>query len=229
MPYRPIFYDTETTGTRPTQDKIIELAAYDPVLQKTFSQLINPCCSIPEEAIKIHHITQDMVKDQPTFAEAIPSFLQFCEGEVVLIAHNNDAFDLPFLQTEFLAANIPMPSWIFFDSLKWARKYRSDLPRHTLQFLREAYHIEENGSHRALNDVKILCQVFQHMIDDLSLETVISLLVKEDSIIKMPFGKYQGMAVTDIPKNYLDWLMKSGALDKNHTLKTALEKLGLLS
>ena len=90
---------------------------------------------------------------RPPHQEALTAFAEFCSGDVVLIAHNNDAFDKLFLEAEFQRAGLQMPEWIFIDSLKWSRKYRTDLPRHSLQFLREVYGIEANQAHRALDDV----------------------------------------------------------------------------
>ena len=136
---RPIYYDTETTGIKPDKDKIIEIAAYDPVLDKTFSSLINPKVPIPKESTAIHNITDDMVKDAPDFQKVGKNFIDFCSGDIVLIAHNNDAFDKKFLDQEFERSNISQPEWKFIDSLKFARKYRPDLPRHSLQHLREYF------------------------------------------------------------------------------------------
>ncbi len=230
MPKRPIYYDTETTGVRSDKDRIIELAAYDPVLDKTFVQLVNPGMNIPPEATAIHKITDAMVSSAPSFAETAPLFVDFCSGDTVLIAHNNDTFDKLFLEKEFKRAEQEMPSWHFIDSLKWARKYRPDLPRHTLQSLRELYGIEANQAHRALDDVKILHQVFSYMIDDLSMETVIELLSRSTNVNRMPFGKHQGKALDEVPRNYVAWLKDGGAFDKpeNSELKASFEKLGFL-
>src|SRR5262245_48513836 len=139
---KPIYYDTETTGVKPGKDRIIEIAAFDPTADRRFCTFTNPECPIPAESTAITNITDEMVKDAPLIKETLVSFVEFCAGEVVLIAHNNDAFDKLFLEAEFLRAGLPMPSWIFIDSLKWSRKYRTDLPRHSLQFLREVYSIE---------------------------------------------------------------------------------------
>lgn len=175
MPLRPIYYDTETTGVKPDKDRIVEIAAFDPVLNKTFVTLVNPGIPIPQEAAAIHGISDAMVATAPNFAEAGKAFAEFCEGEVVLIAHNNDQFDKHFLIHEGKRNGITLPSWPMIDSLKWARKYRSDLPRHSLQFLRQIYGIAENQAHRALDDVVVLHQIFSVMIDDLPLETVLEL------------------------------------------------------
>lgn len=179
MSYRPIFFDTETTGTYPNRDKIVEIAAYDPVRNKTFEALVHPGMSIPKEVIAIHKITDEMVADAPSFQEVAKRFLEFCDGDVALIAHNLDTFDLPFLQNEMKRADVKLPvNWLYIDSLKWARRYRKDLPRHALQYLRQVYGIAENQAHRALNDVMVLHDVYNFMVGDLSPEQVHRLLYR---------------------------------------------------
>lgn len=230
MEKRAIYYDTETTGIRSEKDRIVELAAYDPVEDRTFVSFIKCDIPIPPEATAIHNITNEMVADAPTFAEVAASFISFCPENTVLIAHNNDSFDKPFLEAEFRRAEVAFPDWRFVDSLKWSRKYRSDLPRHTLQFLREVYGFPPNQAHRALDDVIVLHQVFSRMIDDLSIDAVMDLLAKPSSgVQRMPFGKHQGKPLSEIPKDYIRWLRSSGAFDKpeNAQLKESFEKLSL--
>ena len=230
MPLRPIYYDTETTGVRPEVDRVIEIAAFDPVNNTTFEMLINPGCLIPKEATAIHHISDEMVVSAPSFAEVIDRFQAFCEGETVLIAHNNDSFDIHFLKHEHKRAGRDLPPWKFLDSLKWARRDRPDLPRHTLQFLREMYGIAANNAHRALDDVVVLHQVFSHLIDDLTIDQVFALLNRSRPLQHMPFGKYQGVPLQKVPADYVSWLASNGFFDKddNKELKDCFEKLGLL-
>ncbi len=230
MRKRAIYYDTETTGTRPGKDRIIEIAAFDPVQEKSFCTFTHPECSIPAESTAISGITDEMVTGAPLIRDALSSFLQFCPADVILIAHNNDAFDKLFLEAEFQRAGIKMPQWTFIDTLKWSRKYRSDLPRHSLQFLREVYGIQANQAHRALDDCMVLHGVFSRMIDDLSWDAVIDLLSKTPKIVRMPFGKHAGKLLAEVPKDYVAWLKQNGALDKpdNAQLKENFEKLGLL-
>ena len=179
MALRFIFFDTETTGTFAGRDRIIEIAAFDPLKGKTFEMLINPGIPIPKDATFVHKITDEMVQQAPSFKEVASKFLEFCSGDVALIAHNNIAFDKPFLQAEMKRADLFIPTeWLFIDSLVWARRYRKDLPRHSLQYLRQIYGIKENQAHRALNDVMVLYEVFCCMTDDLSPEEIHRLLVK---------------------------------------------------
>lgn len=230
MTKRAIYYDTETTGVRADTDRIVELAAYCPETKESFCQLINPGRPIPPEATNIHHITDEMVAQAPLFSEVAPSFAAFCEGEVVLIAHNNDAFDRLFMRAEFERASIPMPDWPYIDSLKWARRYRPDLPRHSLQYLRESYGVRANQAHRALDDVMVLCEVFSQMIDDLPYKVVLELLQGSSKVSRMPFGKHRGTPLSELPRSYLSWLKNSGALEKpeNEKLRECLKELTLI-
>ena len=130
----------------------------------------------------------------------------------------------------YLSQQIELPPWRFIDTLKWSRRYRSDLPRHTLQFLRETYGIPANNAHRALDDVIVLHQVFSWMTDDLSIDEVFTLLNRPRQIQHMPFGKYQGAPLQKVPAEYVAWLASSGSLDKpeNKDLRKAFEQLALL-
>lgn len=230
MKKKAIYYDTETTGVRPGKDRIIEIAAFEASEDRSFCSFTNPECSIPPESSAISGITDEMVKDAPPIRDVLASFVEFCPEGTILIAHNNDAFDKLFLESEFQRAGLTMPKWTFIDTLKWARKYRSDLPRHSLQFLREVYGVPANQAHRALDDCKVLHQVFSQMIGDLSWDVIINLLSTAQKLVRMPFGKHAGKLLAEIPKDYVAWLSGNGALDKpdNAQLKEQFEKLGLL-
>lgn len=221
---RLIFYDTETTGVRPDKDRIIEIAAFDGTLNKTFCSLVNPQVSIPAEASAICNITDDMVAKAPLFKDVAEQFLEFCQGDVILVAHNNDAFDKIFLKEEFKRSGLILPEFRYIDSLKWARKYRKDLPRHGLQYLREAYGISANQAHRALDDVMVLAQIFLAMIDNLSVNDIMERLATPQDVSSMPFGKHRGTPIERLPRSYVEWLASSGALEKpdNLNLKKAL-------
>jgi len=229
MGYRFVYYDTETTGLRPETEKIIELAFYDPEREKTKSWFINPKKPIPAEATAVHNITDAMVQDAPTFDIVAQEMVEFLDGDVALVAHNNISFDKRFLEAEFKNADIALPDYQYIDTLHWARKYRPDLPRHTLQYLREIYGVEANQAHRALDDVIVLHKVFSKMIDDISCDGVIELLKKRNEKT-MPWGKHQGKELKDVPKGYIQWLHKSGAFEReeNQTLFEEFSKLNMV-
>ncbi|OGN62152.1 MAG: DNA polymerase III subunit epsilon [Chlamydiae bacterium RIFCSPHIGHO2_12_FULL_49_11] len=228
MAPRAIYYDTETTGVKADKDRIIEIAFYDATLQKKYCTFIDPKMPIPPESSQISGITDAMVRGAPAFHEVIDAMLEFCSGDAYLIAHNNDAFDFFFLQEEFKRTERQLPEYKYIDTLKWARRYRPDLPKHSLQYLREVYQVGERTAHRALDDVMVLFEIFTHMIGDLPIMTAYELLYSRSFLIRyMPFGKYKGKPLEEIPKHYLKWLMESGALDKqgNQDLKASLAKI----
>jgi len=169
-----IFFDLETTGRDTSQGRIVEIAAYNSTKQTSFQRLVNPGIAIPEDVIAIHGITDEMVREAPSFDKVAKEFIEFCSGPVMLVAHNGELFDLPFLQAEFRRHSLSFPeNWIFVDSLKWARKYRKDLPRHALQYLREFFGFPKNKAHRALDDVITLHRIFSLLTDDLTCEEII--------------------------------------------------------
>ena len=231
MPKKAIYYDTETTGIKPEKDRIIEIAAYDPTEDRSFVTLVNPGMPIPAESTAITGITDAMVENGPTFQKAGQDFIDFCKGDVILIAHNGDSFDKQFLINECKREGLEYPNFPHIDSLKWARKYRPDLPKHPLQYLRQVYEIEQNQAHRALDDVLVLYKIFSLMIGDLSLEDVYLLLYQQTETALprvMPFGKHRGEPIENLPKSYRVWLRESGALEKaeNTLLKQSFEKFG---
>lgn len=228
---KSIYYDTETTGVRSDKDRIIEIAAYDPDGDRTFVQFINPGCPIPAESTAITGITDEMVASAPGYEIVGQQFIDFCGHDAVLIAHNNERFDKLFIEAEAARSNLVLPAWKYLDTLKWSRKYRTDLPSHALQALREVYGFEANQAHRALDDVMTMYRIFSVMIDDLSIPTVLELLSQSNNSNRMPFGKYQGRLLNEVPPDYFAWLKSSGAFDKseNRELKEALSKMGILT
>ncbi len=106
---RPIiFFDLETTGTDTANDRIVEISMIKimPDGEKIVrTRRINPECPIPAEATAVHGITDEDVKEQPTFRQIAKSLAQFIEG-CDFGGFNSNRFDLPMLVEEFLRAGV---------------------------------------------------------------------------------------------------------------------------
>lgn len=106
---RPIiFFDLETTGTSVTSDRIVEISlikVYPDGHTEEKSRRINPECHIPEQSTAIHHITDEDVKDEPTFRQIANSLLAIFE-DCDIAGYNSNKFDVPLLIEEFGRAGL---------------------------------------------------------------------------------------------------------------------------
>ena len=101
---REICFDTETTGLDPfTGDRLLEIGCIELINNKRtgnyFHEIINPERDIPEDAVRIHGISNDKVIGKPIFKDIIDKFIEFV-ADSPLIAHNAP-FDMKFLHYEF--------------------------------------------------------------------------------------------------------------------------------
>lgn len=150
-----VIFDTETTGFSPVHDRLVEVGGVrirggQILEEKTW--LINPQRSIPFYARRVHTITRDMVRHEPTFAEIYPEFLEFIRG-AVLIAHNAP-FDVRFITAEAERHNLPIPHNPVLCSLSLFRNWFPDLKSHALTELIAEFGIDigDLQAHRAVDD-----------------------------------------------------------------------------
>jgi DNA polymerase-3 subunit epsilon len=99
-------FDLETTGTQITKDRIVQIAIIKLLPngeQQEYNQLINPTIVITDEIALIHGITNERVKNCPTFREKAEEIADFI-GDSDLAGYNSNKFDIPVLAEEFLRA-----------------------------------------------------------------------------------------------------------------------------
>jgi len=162
---REIVLDTETTGFDPkTGDRLIEVGCIEieDLLPtgRTFHSFVNPERLIPPDAIRVHGITDDKVKDAPKFREVVKELMDFI-GDAPVIAHNA-AFDRNFIDHECGLCGHPLieeTRWI--DTLQLAQK-RFPGMANSLDALCKRFKISlvERSLHGALIDARLLADVY---------------------------------------------------------------------
>ena len=103
-----VFFDLETTGTNIAKDRIVEISfvkVYPNGKEDVKTRRINPEMPIPPETTAIHGISDEDVKDCPTFKEIAKSLASQIEG-CDLAGYNSNRFDIPLLAEEFLRAGV---------------------------------------------------------------------------------------------------------------------------
>ena len=103
-----IILDLETTGVQVASDRILEICMIKVNPDGTTENLterLNPTIPIPMESFDIHGISEDDVKDKPTFVQRATAYSKFI-GNADLAGYNAIKFDFPLLVEEFLRANI---------------------------------------------------------------------------------------------------------------------------
>lgn len=156
-----VAFDLETTGLSPSTDRIVEIGAVkfrDGKIIDQKSWLINPGRSIPWLVQQVHGITDEMVRDAPSFAEIYDEFMEFIDG-TVLMAHNA-RFDVSFLRAEIERAGLPVPKNKVIDTLRLFRKWFPNAPSGALSDLVNHTKVPAGIFHRALEDSGYLVLIF---------------------------------------------------------------------
>lgn len=99
-------FDLETTGTNISKDRIVEiciLKVYPDASRESRTWLVNPGMYIPKESTEVHGITDEHVKDAPSFKDIAPRILEMITGSD-LAGFNSNRFDVPLLAEELLRA-----------------------------------------------------------------------------------------------------------------------------
>lgn len=224
-----VFIDLETTGINLSTDRIVEIALVKimPDGTKTVKiKLINPQIPIPRSVSELHGITDEKVRDAPTFkqvANELKQFLDNCDFS----GYNSNRFDVPLLVEEFLRAGI---------ELEMASRRMMDvqhifhmMEKRTLAAAYKFYCNKElTDAHSAEADASATWEVLLGQIEKYhhignTIDSILSFtgeekvvdyarrMVIENEIEVFNFGKHRGKPVSDVLKaepQYYDWMMK---------------------
>ena len=165
-----VLIDIETTGTRASRDRIIEIAALKVIDGQVIDQwtsLINPGCYLRSTITQLTGIDDAMLQKAPGFSDIANSLFAWLEGGE-LIAHNA-RFDYSFLRNEFKRAGLNYRARMLC-TLRLSRQLAPCQKHHNLAALLNRYQISTPAQHRASHDVQSLWALWQRWQSRLSSE-----------------------------------------------------------
>ena len=162
---REIVLDTETTGLDPAAGhRVVEIGAVEIVNKvatgRRFHAYLNPQRDMPDEAFRVHGLSEDFLADKPLFAHVAQDFLTFVE-DAPLVIHNAE-FDIRFLDHELSSAGHPPLGFSrAIDTLAIARRKHVGASN-SLDSLCARYNISTSHRilHGALLDAQLLADVY---------------------------------------------------------------------
>ena len=227
-----VFFDIESTGLSPEKDRIVEISlikVYPDGHEEVRTRRLNPECHIPEESTAVHGITDDDVRDCPTFrqvAKSLASMIQGCD----IAGYNSNRFDVPLLGEEFLRADVEVDfsRCRFIDVQTIFHK----MERRTLEAAYKFYCDKAlTEAHSAEADTRATLEVLKAQLDrypeDLqndveflssfttqqrNLDLAGRFVYNEKDEVVINFGKHKGTPVAEVLKKepgYYDWVMKA--------------------
>ncbi len=166
---REIVLDTETTGLDPKSGhRVVEIGCVELVnhiaTANSFWVYINPERDMPEEAFKVHGLSEEFLSDKPKFAEIADAFLEFVADDPLII-HNAD-FDMGFLNAELKACGKPgLEMGRAVDTVRMTRQKFPGAPA-SLDALCRRFQIDNSNRelHGALLDARLLAEVYLELI-----------------------------------------------------------------
>jgi DNA polymerase-3 subunit epsilon len=165
-----VVFDTETTGLRPEAgDRVVSLAGVrvrggTVRHHETFDTLVDPGRGVPQESVRIHGITSEMLVGAPPLETALPAFLEFA-GPAVLVGHEV-AFDLRFLEPEARRLGLPSlaESRPILDTRLLSRSLHGPGESHTLDAVALRLGVAVAGRHSALGDALITAEILVRLL-----------------------------------------------------------------
>lgn len=225
-----IFFDLETTGIDIVHDRIVEISfikVYPGGKEECKTRRINPEIPIPPESTAVHGITDEDVKDCPTFRAIAKSLAAQIEG-CDLAGFNSNRFDIPLLVEEFLRAgvDVDLSKRKFVDVQTIFHK----MEQRTLSAAYKFYCNKSlENAHAAEADTRATYEILKAQLDrypdvlqnDIKFLSEYSCFTKnvdfagrvvydENGKEVINFGKYKGRPVENVLQNdpsYYDWIM----------------------
>ncbi len=158
--------DVETTGSKPEEDAIIQIAAVlleDSIIKNEFSTYVFTDKNISRFIKELTGITDEHVDTAPLSAEVMPELLPLLEG-AFFVAHNA-SFDLNFVNRALIDAGYREITNDIIDSIIMSKILLPSLQSHKLDYLTQELEIKHVNPHNALDDALATADLLRKMIN----------------------------------------------------------------
>ena len=232
-----IFLDIETTGIE-QNDKVCSIGMIlldDKNNITTNYELINEHKKINSKASSINHITNEMLKDKPSFQDSLSiNILEKNNNNSTTIVGHNINFTLNILKNS---------GFIFkgdtIDTMRISKHLIEDSESYSLQFLRydlklykdDDKNLKESNldikltAHNAISDALVVKELYEYHLQTEN-KKMLSILSNQPVLMKkLPFGKYQGSYIEEIyntNRAYLEWMLNT-IVDIDEDLRYSIE------
>jgi DNA polymerase-3 subunit epsilon len=231
-----VFFDLETTGTDIKNDRIVEISAIKYRKDKTkisFQKYFNPVIDIHPGAIEVHGLTNEFLKDYPTFKDSAKELYEFFD-KCDLGGYNCVRFDIPLLYEEF-SRNGYYPNWFnlnVIDSYNLLNKFET---RKLNDVYNSFFGKDIENNHSATDDIEATIKIFEKQVEKYGLEDKslkeISDIIRsnekgeriidlsgwfkiKDGVYLFNKGKHKDTAIKD-NLGYLEWIKTNNNMDNN--------------
>lgn len=147
-----IAMDYETAaGQRATACSVALVVVRESRVVDSFYSLINPEVRFNPYNVNVHHITERMVQDAPTWPELWPHIQSFFTPEQLVVAHNA-TFDVSVVRKSLERYQIAPVQFQYIDTVRTSKHFYPELPNHKLDTVSRALNIDLQHHHNALDD-----------------------------------------------------------------------------
>jgi DNA polymerase-3 subunit epsilon len=198
------FVDIETTGSHFERDRITEIGiktlTNDEVIE--WESLLDPQTFIPQNIQRLTGISPDMVDGQPTFEDLALQIKEELVGKI-FVAHNA-RFDYGFIKASFKRLGIDFRPKVLC-TVKLSRLLFPNQPRHNLDTLIAAHHLEVRARHRAMGDADLLLQFWRVCEQKVGKERLLEAVNQLTASVSLPPNINQSVidAIPDTPGCYI--------------------------
>jgi len=225
--------DLETTGVNVDLDFIVEITILridTDLSEEKKTMLLNPGVPIPDEARLIHGITDEMVKDAPTFVQVSKGILKFIEG-CDIITFNGNRFDVPLLSSMFLRSGLKW-DWKKVHLIDVSNIFRIHEKRTLTDAVAFYLNREHSEAHSAEADVAATKAIFVRQLLKYNLPVQMDKLasycmdgkeildfdrkfeLNDKGFVVFAFGKHKGK-IAKYEKSYLSWMVNTGEFTRD--------------